>query len=61
MYREILKKNLHVSTQKLRIVDNYIFQHDNDPKHIAYNIKRCCTMYQNNFAYTSAITGSQFH
>jgi len=40
MYIEILKENLHVSTQKLEISDNYIFQHDNDPKHTAYNTKQ---------------------
>ena len=39
MYIEILKENLSVSTQKLEIVDN-IFQHDNDPKHTAYNTKQ---------------------
>jgi len=37
---EILKENLHVSTQKLEISGNYIFQHDNDPKRTAYNTKQ---------------------
>jgi len=47
IYIEILKENLHVGTQKLEISDNYIFQHDNDPKHTAYNTKQWL-LYQNN-------------
>jgi len=39
IYIKILKENLHVSTQKLEISDNYIFQHD-DPKHTTYNTKQ---------------------
>jgi len=37
---EILKEKFHVSTQNLVISDNYSFQHDNDPKHTAYNTKQ---------------------
>jgi len=41
IHRKFKGKCLHVNTQKLEISDNYIFQHDNDPKHnIAYNTKQ---------------------
>jgi len=33
MYRDILNANLYQSAAKLGIVDNFLFQQDNDPKH----------------------------
>jgi len=36
IYIEIFKKNLNVSALKLGIVDNYIFQHDNDSHGLQY-------------------------
>ncbi|CAF1541910.1 unnamed protein product [Rotaria magnacalcarata] len=35
MYREILEKNLMESANKLGLSNDFIFQHDNDPKHRA--------------------------
>ena len=32
LYREILEKNLMESANKLGLCDNFVFQHDNDPK-----------------------------
>ena len=33
LYREIFEKNLMESANKLGLCDNFVFQHDNDPKH----------------------------
>ncbi|KAK3544322.1 hypothetical protein QTP86_009097 [Hemibagrus guttatus] len=35
MYREILSKNLLPSARALKMKHGWVFQHDNDPKHIA--------------------------
>jgi len=33
MYKGILSDNLRLSAEKLELMDNFVFQHDNDPKH----------------------------
>ena len=33
MYKSILSHNLRLSTEKLELINNFIFQRDNDPKH----------------------------
>ena len=38
-YLQILKINLQKSVKKLGIEEDYMFQHDNDPKHTAYNTR----------------------
>ena len=38
-YRDILDNNLEQSAVTLGIQDNYIFQHDNDPKHASKLVK----------------------
>ena len=35
LYREILRKNLFQSCQKLGLENSFVFQHDHDPKHTA--------------------------
>ena len=35
-YRDILDRNLFESVKKLNLVNKWIFQHDNDPKHRSY-------------------------
>ena len=39
LYREILRKNLLQSCQKLGLENSFVFQHDNDPKHTAGVVK----------------------
>ncbi|KAK3544182.1 hypothetical protein QTP86_006029 [Hemibagrus guttatus] len=39
MYREILSKNLLPSARALKMKRGWVFQHDNDPKHIAWATK----------------------
>ena len=39
LYREILRKNLLQSCQKLGLENSFVFQHDNDPKHTAGMVK----------------------
>lgn len=39
IYRDILDENLEESKQKLQLDDNYVFQHDNDPKHTSGLVK----------------------
>lgn len=38
-YVDILRHNLKSSAEKLGIIDTFIFQQDNDPKHTAYKTK----------------------
>ena len=39
LYREILRKNLLQSYQKLGLENSFVFQHNNDPKHTAGVVK----------------------
>ena len=39
LYREILRKNLLQSCQKLGLENSLVFQHDNDPKYTAGVVK----------------------
>ena len=39
LYREILRKNLLQSCQKLDLENSFVFQHDNDPKHTGGLVK----------------------
>ena len=39
LYRDILQKNLLQSAKKLNMAKNWLFQHDNDPKHTARIVK----------------------
>lgn len=39
VYLNILKENLHNSVQKLGLGENFYFQQDNDPKHIAHDVR----------------------
>ena len=39
LYREILRKNLLQSCQRLGLENSFVFQHDNDPKHTAGLVK----------------------
>ena len=39
LYREILRKNLLQSCQKLGLENSFVFQHDNDPKRTAGLVK----------------------
>ena len=39
LYREILRKNLLQSCQKLGLENSFVFQHDNAPKHTAGLVK----------------------
>ena len=39
LYREVLRKNLLQSCQKLGLENSFVFQHDNDPKHTAGLVK----------------------
>lgn len=39
-YRNILQQNLLTSARQFGIEDDFIFQHDNDPKHTARSIKQ---------------------
>ena len=39
LYREILRKNLFQSRQKLGLENSFVFQHDNDLKHTAGLVK----------------------
>ncbi len=39
MYKEILAKNLCVSARELCSGQHWVFQHDNDPKHMAKRVK----------------------
>ena len=38
VYKTILQRNLIASARKLNIEDDFIFQHDNDPKHTAHSV-----------------------
>ncbi|CAK9827588.1 Transposable element Tcb1 transposase [Anthophora retusa] len=40
VYIDILKEHLHASANKMDLKDNFIFTHDNDPKHSAYNTRQ---------------------
>jgi len=42
LYLNILKNNLKLSAQNLGIGNNFIFNHDNDPKHTALNVRLWC-------------------
>lgn len=55
-YKVILKKNLMPSVDKLNLVDHWIFQHDNDPKHTFKSTKsrlgkRSWTGFKSNWKY----------
>ena len=39
-YIDILSKHIHASANKKGQNDNFIFTHDNDPKHSAYNTRQ---------------------
>ena len=39
LYREILRKNLLQSCEKLGLENSFVFQHDNDRKHTAGLVK----------------------
>lgn len=39
LYRDILRRNLQQSARKLNIQSDFVFQHDNDPKHTARSVK----------------------
>jgi len=32
-YKGMLSDNLKLSAEKFKLIDNFVFQHDNDPKH----------------------------
>lgn len=38
-YMDILKRNVKKSAEKLKLPDSFTFQHDNDPKHTAYDVR----------------------
>lgn len=38
-YMEILKRNVKKSAEKLKLPDSFTFQHDNDPKHTAHDVR----------------------
>jgi len=38
-YINIPKSNFHMSTEKMGFTDNFIFMHDNNPKHRAHNTR----------------------
>ena len=38
----ILRSNLKLSAQNSDTGNNFIFHHDNDPKHTAFNVHLCC-------------------
>ena len=40
-YKHILQENLMSSVESLELPSDYIFQQDNDPKHIAKSTKKC--------------------
>ncbi|GBM87363.1 hypothetical protein AVEN_112790-1 [Araneus ventricosus] len=42
VYLDILHNSLIESAKNLGLYGNFIFQHDNDPKHTARNVKMCC-------------------
>ncbi|GFT04510.1 transposable element Tcb1 transposase [Trichonephila clavipes] len=42
LYIDILNNNLKESAKKLGLDGNFIFQQDNDPKHMAHNVKMWC-------------------
>ena len=42
VYLGILRDNLKLLAQNLDIVNNFIFYHDNDPKHTALNVHLWC-------------------
>lgn len=39
-YRNILQKNLRISAQNMGLGNEFIFQHDNDPKHTSRVVKQ---------------------
>ncbi|GFX51825.1 transposable element Tcb2 transposase [Trichonephila clavipes] len=41
VYLEILKKNLQKSAVNVGLGSNFIFQQDNDPKHVAKTVQLC--------------------
>ncbi|GBL97334.1 Transposable element Tc1 transposase [Araneus ventricosus] len=42
LYLNILRDNLRLSAQNLRIESNFVFYQDNDPKHTALNVRLWC-------------------
>ena len=42
VYLYILRHNLKLSDQNLGTGNNFVFQYDNDPKHMAFNICLNC-------------------
>ncbi|GFV49360.1 transposable element Tc1 transposase [Trichonephila clavipes] len=42
LYKDMLNNNLKESAKKLGLYESFIFQQDNDPKHMARNVKMWC-------------------
>ncbi|GBL84214.1 Transposable element Tc1 transposase [Araneus ventricosus] len=42
LYLNILRDNLKISAENLGIGNNYVFYQDNDPKHMALNVRLWC-------------------
>lgn len=49
VYKDILQKNLIVSARQLKIKSDFVFQHDNDPKHTAHSVKNQLSKNVRNF------------
>ncbi|GBL83141.1 hypothetical protein AVEN_165354-1 [Araneus ventricosus] len=52
IYLYILHNNLKQSAKNLGLDGNFIFQHDNDPKHMARNLKMLCLFHCKQQLYT---------